>query len=69
MVMVPIRVVERRDDGVECRLGSSPGADAPVRFLPAVCILKIVVAEGSDLGVVVLDPERMPEDIRAALGC
>lgn len=68
MIMVPIRIVEKTDDGVVCRLGSEPGEDAPIETIPSDCILKLVASEGSDLGVVMINPEKAPEGIRKALG-
>jgi hypothetical protein len=68
MIMVPVRVVKKTDDGVMCRLGSEPSGEAPVEFVPSSCIKNMVEAEGSDLGVLVLDPEKTPADIRKAIG-
>ena len=68
MIMVPIRVVEKTFEGVLCRLGSEPADDAPVELVPSGCITKFVETEGSDLGIIVLDPKKIPEGIRKALG-
>lgn len=68
MIIVPVRVVDRREDGLFCRLGSEPADDAPVWFLPAGCMSNLVVAEGSDLAVATIDPEKTPGEIRSALG-
>lgn len=68
MIIVPIRLVERTDEGVLCRLGSEPQEDAPIATVPSGCIVKFTLAENSDLGVLVLDPKKVPEDIRKALG-
>lgn len=68
MIIVPVRVVDRREDGLLCRLGSQPADDAPVQFLPGNCMSSLVVAEGSDLAVVTIDPEKAPGEIRSALG-
>jgi hypothetical protein len=68
MILMPVRVAERREDGVLCRLGSEPGPDAEVVFLPSDCIINMAVAEGSDLGVVTIDLERAPDGVRRALG-
>jgi hypothetical protein len=65
---MPVRVVERNEEGVLCRLGSEPKQDAKVEFVPLDCILNFVAQEGSDLGMMVIDPEKAPEGIRASLG-
>jgi len=68
MVIVPVRLVGRKGGGVLCRLGSEPLQDAPVEFLSPECVERIVESEGSDLAVVVLNPNRVPDSIKGRLG-
>jgi len=68
MIMVPIRIVDRTDEGVMCRLGSEPSENAPIELVPSGCILKLSCSGDSDLGVVVIDPSKAPEGIKKALG-
>lgn len=67
-VVVPVRVVESSADGVLCRLGSEPAADAPVRLVPASCIVSRSIAEGFDLAVLVIDESSAPKWLKDALG-
>lgn len=68
MIIVPVRVVDRNDEGVLCRLGSEPYGDAPVELVPKICIERVSTMEGTDLGVLLIDPKKAPEGIRKALG-
>lgn len=68
MIIVPVRVVDRTDGGVLCRLGSEPYEDAPVELVPKECIVRASIMQGTDLGVLVVDPKKAPEGIRKALG-
>lgn len=68
MIIVPVRVVDRTDEGILCRLGSEPSEDAPVELIPKECIARASTMEGADLGVLVIDPKKAPEGIRKALG-
>lgn len=68
MIIVPVRIVESNQEGVLCRLGSEPGADDPVRLVPKDCIERSSTMEGTDLGVLLIDPDKAPDGIRKALG-
>jgi len=68
MILMPVRIVDRNEEGVFCRLGSEPKQEAKVEFVPLDCILNLVVQEGFDLAMIVVDPEKAPEGIRAAMG-
>lgn len=67
-LIVPVRVVSESEGGVSCRLGSEPRESAPVELVPRGCIIRSSTVEGSDLGVLLIDPEKAPEAIRKALG-
>jgi hypothetical protein len=68
MLIVPVRLVGKKDGGVLCRLGSEPPVDAAVEFLPTECVERIVQSEESDLAVVVLNPNMVPDSIKGRLG-
>lgn len=68
MIIVPVRVVEKNEKGILCRLGSEPSNEAPVELVPKECIERASTTEGTDLGVLLIDPEKAPDSIRKALG-
>lgn len=68
MMMVPVRVVSKSKEGIRCRLGSEPGEEAAVVVVPMDCVLRFTDAPGTDLAVMLLDPDKAPEWLRMALG-
>lgn len=68
MIIVPVRVVSKSDAGLMCRLGSEPSAEAAVEFMPKDCMVRISESEGTDLAVVVIDPDRAPSWLKSSLG-
>lgn len=68
MIIVPVRVLDRTDEGILCRLGSEPTEEAPVELVPKECIVRASTLDGTDLGVLVIDPKKAPEGIRKSLG-
>lgn len=68
MIMVPVRVVSKSEEGIQCRLGSEPGEEAAVVVVPMDCVLRLTEVPGSDLAVMLLEPGRIPEWLKRALG-
>lgn len=68
MLIVPVRVTKESEEGVWCRLGSEPSTEAPVELVPKECIERLSTMEGTDLGILLIDPGKAPEGIRKALG-
>jgi hypothetical protein len=67
MSIVPVRLIEFKENGVLCRMGSEPEEDAEKVLVPNDCILNKSFIEGNDLGVLVLDMHKAPEQIKKAL--
>ena len=64
MIVMPVRLVETREDGILCRLGSSPKEDAPKEWIPKEFLVKSTMADESDLAVLVFDEGNLPECIK-----
>lgn len=67
MIIVPVRLVEEKKEGIMCRLGSEPTDAAPEVLVPKECILNSSSTEGTDFMVLVLNPNLVPNDIKKIL--
>lgn len=67
MIIVPVRLVEEKKEGIICRLGSEPTEVSREVLVPKECILKSSLAEDTDLMILVLDPNSVPNYLKKAL--
>lgn len=68
MIVMPVRVIEIRKDGIFCRLGSSPKDDAPKEWIPNEFVVKKTMADEDDLAVLVFDEANLPRCVKEVAG-
>lgn len=72
MIIVPVWVEEELAEGYRAKLGSEPSKDAATEWIPKECVKSCTyaadVVEKPSMALLILVEEKIPEQIRTAIG-